>query len=490
MRSPFHPFRQLPLLAPILAVFLLARTPSAQAAPIAHPNILLILSDDQSARHMHCAGDPNVKTPRLDQLAAESIRFTRAYSTASQCAPARKSLLTGRSPAGLQQTLFTLPLQREATIFPEILRSDLGFRTGLVGRTPHLDGNSDPWINEVANRYHMRNTRQRVDVFQIATAANGNTQALNTVDQFRAFLDNTPADQPFFAQVCFSDPHREWDEAFHPVKHDPEKLKLPGHYPDTIQLRKDLAAYYDEVARVDFYVGKVLGELQTRGLASNTIVIYMSDNGSSTLRGKGTLYESGVRVPLLVRWPGVAAPKVSNALISGEDLAPTMLEAMGLPVPEDMTGISFLPILKGQPFTPRNHVFAERSAHTGLPVDSAAYDEIRTVIGDRFKLIYNAIPSLPYVPIDFKKSPAWRSIAEAQSKGKLSETFRRMYLSKSKPIFELYDLKNDPSELVNLAEKPAFLSIRKTMQKHMVEWLILERDHVPLPLEAKENGGD
>ncbi len=484
MRSPFQ------VLTPVFVLFLLAGSPAARADAQTHPNILLILSDDQSGKHMHCAGDPNVKTPKLDQLAAESVRFTRMYATASQCAPARKSILTGRSPSALQQTLFTLPLQREAILFPEILRSDLGFRTGLVGRSAHLDGDSDPWINEINNRYHLRNTAERVDVFQTAAGPNGNVRAVASVDQFRAFLDYTPAGQPFFVQVGFSDPHRPWDEAFHPVKHDPAKLKLPAHYPDTALLRKDLANYYDEVTRLDYYVGQVLTELQTRGLASNTIVIYMSDNGSSTLRGKGTLYESGVNVPLLVRWPGVAAPKVSNALISGEDLAPTMLEAVGLPVPEDMTGLSFLPLLKGQPFTPRTHVFAERSAHTGLPIDSAAYDEIRTVIGERYKLIYNAIPSLPYVPIDFKTSHAWRSIALADSKGKLSETFRRIYLSKSKPIFELYDLKADPSELVNLAEKPNFLNVRKILQKELVEWMILERDHVPLPLDAKGHGED
>src|SRR5262249_33439671 len=154
-----------------------------------------------------------------------------------------------------------------------------------------------------------------------------------------------------------------------PQPHDPARLKLPVHYPDTQLVREDFARYYDEIARFDSDFGQVLGELQKRGLADTTIVLFMGDNGASQFRGKGALYEYGVHVPLLVRWPGVVKPaSATGELISGEDLAPTFLEAAGVAVPKAMTGRSFLKLLRGESFAGRQYVFAERGAHgSGLP---------------------------------------------------------------------------------------------------------------------------
>ena len=465
-----------------LLILLLAMAPAIPAAAAELPNVLLILSDDQSVPHMGCYGDPNVKTPRFDQFASQSIRFNRAYTTAPQCAPSRKSIMTGRSPVGLQQTLFTLPLQADAILFPELMKSQSDYFIGLVGRSHHLDGDSNPVVDEIANRYHLRTTQERFDICQVATGTNGNTRAITSIEQYKAFLNAVPPDKPFFLQLGFSDPHRPWDADFHPVYHDPKALKLPPYYPDTPQLRKDLAGYYDEVARLDYYFGLAVDELASRNLAQNTIVIFMGDNGSATLRGKGTLYENGLNVPLLIRWPGVCAPSVSNALISGEDIAPTVLDATGVPIPADMTGLSFLPLLKGQPFKPQSYVFAERGAHIGLPYNSASFDLSRTIIGERFKLIYNAIPSIPYTPVDFTDSSAWRSIALEDSKGKLTPLFKRLYRSPTRPVFEMYDLVKDPSELVNLAQNRDFQDIRYDLQKRLVEWMMLEKDYLPLPV--------
>ena len=278
------------------------------------------------------------------------------------------------------------------------------------------------------------------------------------------------------------DPHRGWDDAFHPHRHDPAKLKLPAHFPDTAALRKDLAEYYDEVARVDYHFGKVLEELAKRGLSENTLVLFIGDNGASQLRGKGTLYEYGLNVPLLIRWPGVTKPGLSPVLISGEDLAPTMLELAGMKPPANITGSSFLSLLTGGAYTPRTYVFGERGPHVGLPTGSAPFDQSRVIIGDRYKLLYNALWQLPYAPVDFTGNPSWKSIAAADKAGKLSATFRRIYLAPSRPMFELYDLQSDPSELVNLYDSTKHVTVREELRKRLVEWMILERDHLPLPL--------
>jgi arylsulfatase A-like enzyme len=470
-------------------LFLIAAT-AATANPL--PNILFVLSDDHSVPHLGCYGDPNVMTPNFDRFAAEAVRFNRAYTTAPQCAPSRKSILSGRSPVALQQTLFTLPLQADVVLFPELLKKEKGYHTGLVGRSHHLDGDSKETIlQDIHRERDLKTTARRFDTCQIATGGNGNETGNNALAQYRGFLDSVPAGKPFFLQLCFSDPHRGWDDAFHPHRHDPAKLKLPAHFPDLPAVRQDLANYYDEVARLDHHFGLVLEELDKRGLSANTIVLFIGDNGASQLRGKGTLYEFGLNVPLLVRWPGIAKPAVSDALVSGEDLAPTMLEAVGITPPEIMTGRSFLPLLKGGQYTPRTHVFGERGPHVGLPTQSASFDQSRTVIGPRYKLIYNALWQIPYHPVDFAGTPAWTSIASAKKAGKLPDAMARLYLQPTRPMFELYDLEKDPAEMVNLYDSVEHATIREDLRKHLVEWMILERDHLPLPLKpqpAKKKG--
>ena len=247
--------------------------------------------------------------------------------------------------------------------------------------------------------------------------ASGNgPQALG---QFREFLDLVPAGKPFVLQLCFSDPHRPLDRNAIPQPHDPARLTLPAHYPDTKLVRDDFARYYDEIARFDSNVGQVLAELQNRGLADNTLVAFMGDNGSSQLRGKGTLYEFGVHVPLIVRWPGVVKPgSATSELISGEDLAPTFLEAAGVSAPPEMTGRSFVKLLSGEPFGGREYVFAERGAHgQGLPTNSANFDLGRTVIGKRYKLIYTATWQIPYTPVDCAGDPFWQELVQMNKDG-------------------------------------------------------------------------
>jgi N-sulfoglucosamine sulfohydrolase len=301
--------------------------------------------------------------------------------------------------------------------------------------------------------------------------------------QYREFLDAAKG-KPFALQLCFSDPHRVLDANAIPEPHDPNKIKLPAHYPDTPGVRADFARYYDEIARFDGNFGLVLAELDKRGLKGNTIVVFMGDNGAAQFRGKGTLYEYGVRVPLLVRWPGkVKAGTVSKELISGEDIAPTFLEACGQQPLKEMTGRSFLKLLRGENHTPRQYVFSERGAHgSGLPNGTSPFDLGRVVIGPRYKLIYNALWQLPYQPVDFAGDEFWKELQQMNKDGKLSAEMSRLYFSPTRPMFEMFDLETDPNEFKNLIDSTEHATVARELKAALQEWMILERDYLPLPV--------
>lgn len=239
------------------------------------------------------------------------------------------------------------------------------------------------------------------------------------------------------------------------------------------------------------FFGEVMAELEKRGVAANTIVGFMGDNGCSQFRGKGTLFEFGIHVPLLVRWPVKVKPGSSSGeLISGEDIAPTFFEAAGVPVPPEMTGKSFVKLLRGEPFEGRKFVFAERGAHgSGLPGNSAAFDLGRVVVTKTHKLIYNAFGQLPYWPVDFASDAFWKEIVNMHEAGKLDPKMDRLYFRQQRPMFEFHDLEKDPGEFNNLAGSLDVVSYERELKAAMQEWMILQRDFLPLPVTPTEGPG-
>jgi len=475
MRTAVY-FRPAGVLLALAALF--GSLAGARAQGPARPNILLVLTDDHSAPHVGCYGNREIRTPNLDRFAAEGIRFDRAYTAAPQCVPSRASFMTGRSAVAIGMTRFSAPLPREVKTYPELLRA-AGYFTGVAGRTYHLDGSRlPPQSRAVFEEHRLRTFPDRLDFVKT-----GGTPA-QMLAQYREFLSAVPKGKPFFLQLCSSDPHRPLDRNAIPQPHDPAKLTLPPHYPDTPLVREDFARYYDEISRFDKNFGEVLAELDQRGLAKDTLVVFIGDNGASQFRGKGTLYELGLHVPLIARWAGRVKPGSSSPeLISGEDLAPTFLQCAGVPVPGEMTGRSFLKLLRGEPAEGRKYVFAERGAHgSGLPTNSAAFDLGRCVISPTHKLIYNALWQLPYWPVDFAGDPLWKDLQQRHQAGTLEAKLDRLYFSPTRPMFELYDLKNDPDELNNLAGKPEAAAVERELKAKLQEWMLLERDYVPLPV--------
>ncbi len=439
------------------------------------PNVLFVMSDDHSAAHVGAYGNADIKTPNLDAFAKEGMLFKRMYVAAPQCVPSRAALMTGRSPVAIQMTRFSAPLSEEYKTWLELLRA-AGYYTGVAGRSFHLDGsgNQPPETKAVFDQHNLRTFERRLNY-----AKQG-----NPLVQYREFLDQAKG-KPFALQLCFSDPHRPLDANAIPSPHDPNKIKLPAHYPDTPGVRQDFARYYDEIARFDSLFAQVLDELKTRGLADNTLVVFQGDNGASQFRGKGTLYEYGVNVPLIVRWPGqTKAGSTSSELISGEDIAPTFLEACGAKPLKEMTGRSFLKLLRGDAsYQARQYVFAERGAHgSGLPTGTSPFDLGRVVIGPRYKLIYNALWQLPYQPVDFAGQPFWKELEQMNKDGKLSPLHARLLFSPTRLMFELFDLESDPNEFTNLIGNPEHAQVEKELKARLQEWMILERDYLPLPI--------
>lgn len=450
------------------------------------PNVLYVMSDDHSWAHLGCYGNADIKTPNVDAFAKEAMRFDRYYVGTPQCVPSRATILTGRSAIAVQNTRFSAPLAADYKTYLELLKEKGGYFVGVAGRSFHLDGGAvPPETKKVFDEFGLQTFAKRLDYVKVA----GQRAAM--LDQYREFLDAVPKGKPFALQLCFSDPHRPLDANAVPQPHDPTKLKLPAFYPDTKLVREDFARYYDEISRFDADIGTVLVELKKRGLDANTLVVVTADNGAAQFRGKGTLNEFGIHCPFVVRWPGVVKPGSTAAdLISGEDVAPTMLSAAGVDVPKEMSGKSFLPLLKGEKYTPREYVFAQRGAHgSGLPTNSAAFDLGRCVVGKRHKLIYNALWQIPYHPVDFAGDAMWKELQQLNADGKLPAEVSKLYFRPTRPMFELYDLESDPNEVSNLAGTKGAADTEKGLKAALQEWMILQRDFVPLPVPPPAKKG-
>jgi arylsulfatase A-like enzyme len=442
------------------------------------PNIVLLLSDDQSYPSLGAYGDRNVHTPTLDRLAAEGMKFRRFFTTAPQCVPSRASLMTGRSPVATRMTRFTSPLPRDEITLPEILRDEAGYFTGVCGRYSHLDGPLSGAVDaELIDKNDLRTFASRVDYID-------GSKGEGVERKVAEFLDKKPSGRPYFLWVNYDNPHYPWDQIT--GRPDPASLTLPPHWPDLPGVREELADYSGEVNRLDLQVKAVLDTLEARGALENTLIVFAGDNGLALPHGKGSLYDPGCNVPLLVSWRGVVKPSGdSEVLLSGEDLAPTLLEAAGIEPPVRMSGRSFLPLLRGETYKPHKHVFMERGPHgdvaVTVDVTSNIYDLSRAVRTEHYKLIYNGTPWVRYEPVDSMDDAAWSEIEKARDAGRLAPALVATYFTTPRPVYELYDVRADPSELENLSGTPELTAVEMHLREVLAEKMIRDYDYLPLP---------
>ncbi|MHC4356805.1 MAG: sulfatase family protein, partial [Planctomycetota bacterium] len=318
------------------------------------PNIVLIIADDMAWDDCGAYGHPTIRTPNIDKLAAEGMRFTNAFLTASSCSPSRASIITGRYPHNTDAEQLHWPVPAEQQTFVEILK-EAGYWTTSAGKW-HLG-------DAVRDRFDVIHEAD-VSGFQLPTGKNGSAPAMiarekSGCERWLSTLRSRPKGKPFFLWLAALDPHRDYEQGIIAKPHRPEDVVVPPYLPDVPEVREDLALYYDEIARLDDYVGKVTDELAGQGVEDNTFVLFFSDNGRPFPRDKTTLYDGGIKTPWLVRWPGrVRAESLCRQLVSSVDIAPTVLALAGLKAPSCFQGRDFSPLLTDPKRKIRDYAYA------------------------------------------------------------------------------------------------------------------------------------
>jgi arylsulfatase A-like enzyme len=424
----------------------------------ARPNIVLIIADDLGCEDCGPYGNPKVRTPNLDRLAREGMLFEKAFNACSSCSPSRSSIITGRYPHSTGAERLHMPLPAEQVTFVEKLKA-AGYWTAQAGKW-HLGPN-------VKNRFDSVNEGD--------AAVDGVRPDHSGCTQWLPVLRSRPKDKPFFLWLASFDPHRPYSDGTLEVPHTPEQTRVPPYLPDAPATRKDLAQYYDEIERLDGYVGRVLAELAAQGVAESTAVFFITDNGRPFPRCKTSVYDSGIQSPLLVRWPQrVKAGSRTGSLVSTVDLANTFMELAGLPPVPSSQGVSFAAVLTAPEQPAREYVFLEHNWH-----DYTAYE--RGVRDLRFKYIRNFWPELPGTPpADAVSGPTFQAMRHLRDTGELTPAQMTCFV-KPRASEELYDVAADPHELKNLAADPAYAQTLARLQSALGAWRQNTADAEPSP---------
>jgi N-sulfoglucosamine sulfohydrolase len=421
-------------------------------------NVLLIVADDQG-RDLGIYGNPVLRTPNLDALAARGTLFTNAFATVSSCSPSRSVIYTGlyshsNGMYGLAHDVHNQHLLPSVRTLPQYLKA-AGYRTGLVGKKHILPESALPFDEE------------------LAPERPGNRDVAFMAGEARKFIARS-AGKPFLLIVGYSDPHRApqnfgntrvWPSVAR-ATYDPAKVVIPAHLPDLPEVRRDLAQYYESVSRLDSGVGLLLDVLRQTKHEGDTLVIYLSDNGRAFPGAKTTLYDEGIHLPLIVASPTQSKRSVrNNAMVSWVDIAPTILDWAGVPAPKEqqLAGRTILPILEQTDPSGWDRVFASHGFH-----EIQQYYPMRALRTREYKYILNIAAPLEF-PIagDIASSPTWQAVAAQPGVGLGARTVQAFL---HRPVEELYDLRKDPSEVRNLADDPAHREVLERMRKEMARF--------------------
>jgi N-sulfoglucosamine sulfohydrolase len=430
-----------------LIILILSPWILVQAKPTDKPNFILYIADDISWNDLGCYGDKVVKTPHLDQLAKEGIRFNNAYLTISSCSPSRCSLITSRYPHNTGASELHTRLPTGQPLFPELLK-EAGYYTALSGKH-HMGNNANSAFDKVSNG-----------------------KGPGKQEDWVTILEERPKDKPFFFWFASTDAHRGWQINQEAPVYQPGDIKVPPYLMDGPLTRKDLAEYYHEVSRCDSYMGKIIEALKKQNAYENTYILFMADNGRPFPRCKTRLFDSGIKTPLIIAGPGVPPLSQSDSLVSSIDIGPTFLDLANVEKDQRMQGISFVPILKNPSSITRDYVFAEHNWHV-----YRAHE--RLIRWKNWTLIRNAFPN--QLNLCMESDPSYPSGAElwdSHAKGLLKKEQTDIFLNPRPPI-ELYNICQDPDQLYNLGDKPEYKKIRKKLIEILDEWEKQTADSVP-----------
>ncbi|MEX2594550.1 MAG: sulfatase [Anditalea sp.] len=415
------------------------------------PNIIFIIADDVSWNDIGCYGNPAVRTPVIDKIAGEGIRFDNAFLTTSSCSPSRTSIISGRYPHNTGAAELHTPLPEDRIPFPLSLRES-GYYTVQSGKT-HF---GEPALRAFNKAYAMED------------AGTGGEE------RWVKCIEERPKDKPFFAWFAAIDAHRPWQADDFGTPHDPAEVIVPPYLADTELTRKDLASYYNEIARFDYYIGEVVKELKRQGIEENTLIMILADNGRPFPRSKTRVYDSGMKTPFVVKWGnGITKPgSVSNSLISVIDIAPTLFEIAGIAPLEGFQGQSFANLFRDPGSEHRQFVYSEHNWH-----DYEAHE--RMVRSKNFLYVLNSRPNLSNPgPADSNSSPSFGDLKQLRDKGELTHAQNDIFMV-PRPREELYNCITDPMQITNIASLPQYEKVLNEMRNEMERWRAETKDNTP-----------
>jgi len=417
------------------------------------PNIIVIMADDLDSRQLSCYGGENLKTMHIDRLASEGLKFNEMIASEAMCIPTRASLLTGLYPVGHGAYQNHKPVYDDLKSIVHYL-NDLGYRVGLTGKD------------------HMTKPRavfpfDLVDGFEPNCVASTDAYFLDSV---RSYIQQ---DEPYCLFVMSINPHTPWTVG-DPDEFDPDKLKLPAHWVDTELTRTEFRKYLAEVRRLDDQVGDVMSLLEETGADENTIVIFLGEQGPQFPGGKWTLYDNGQKSSMIVKWPGAVKPGTeTNAIVQYEDITPTLIDILGGDSIEGLDGLSFKPVLEGKSTVHRDVAYG---IHNNIP-EGPPYP-IRSVRDHQYKLIWNLTPDsayyIKYMLNTENEKLAWTSWVHRAAYDNRAKALTKRIVYK--PAIEFYDIRNDPDELNNLAEKPEYQTLVQNYLGQLQQWMEAQGD--------------
>lgn len=431
------------------------------------PNILLIVSEDNGC-DLGCYGNSHVYTPNIDKLSQQGMKFMSAYVTYSVSSPSRGSIFTGLYPhqngqIGLATHKYSM--YEGIKTLPKYMR-ELGYVSGCIGKihvNPESEVPFDYWENKDAN-FGKKNLKSYAD------------KAVEFGKRYSG--------KPFFLMVNFPDAHfplqRQVDGLPNRLVDEKQVAALPYINVDSPRHLSFVASYYDCMNRLDESVGMLLAEMQSHGMLHNTVIIYMSDHGEQFPRAKCSNYEAGLHIPFVVDWPGHIAPAtVSTALMSTVDLLPTFIEMAGGTVPEQLPGKSLLPLFSGEKDKIHSYIFAG-----GMGSAPIMHYPRRSVRDDRYKLIvnYNYSEDNPHYNLYLQQQGHFAGGLSEEELHLAPDSMKHVFNTwKRPPLYELYDLWNDPYEFHNLSDKKEYQAILCKLKNVLLQWQEETNDPIRKP---------
>lgn len=413
---------------------------------IANSNFVFIIADDCTFRDIGCYGG-QAKTPNIDRLANEGMRFTRCFQAAPMCSPTRHNLYTGIYPVKSGAYPNHTFVKGGIKSVVHYLKPK-GYRVALSGKT-HINPRTS---------------------FPFEYSTKGNNPDLDKIDQL--FEDSVKEKTPFCLFACSNEPHSPWDKG-NQSDYDPQKIKLPPYFVDTAETREAYCKYLAEIGYYDWQVGQILKKLDKHGLQEDTMVVVVSEQGSGFPFAKWTCYENGLQSAMVVRWPGkIKAGSKTSAMVEYVDVLPTFLDAAKFNIPKVLEGQSFLPVLLGNKHAHKKYVYGLMTTK-GINNGSGNYG-IRSVRDERYKYIWNFTPDVEFQNACTQSMVFKSWIKKAQSGDTDAKDKVNRY--QWRPEIEIYDLEKDPYEWNNLAGKSEVKTIQQRLSNALKKWMKSQGD--------------